>query len=319
VLSVRFFGGSLLKLIPGLTGASYTLKYAQYWNPHHSGFAGGQRKLRGDPGFAKRLLATTKWSGKLLMVNGISPAESTQAGPILSISRASFGYAVEPIVEIEKLEVQSHEVVALVGPSGCGKTTVLSTIAGMREPIAGSLEILGTPRAARWRAQHTARTVQGFPLFHWLTVRQNLELASKIRGMPGNQVDGLLEQFSASHLANRYPKGLSGGERCRASLAQAAVASPKLALLDEPFTGLDSLVKEDVAGSLFAFAKNNRIGVLLVTHDMNDAVSYSQRVVVLGGVLGGRPIARVLAEVDTSRSSALETIQQLLRRYANDR
>ncbi len=247
------------------------------------------------------------------MENATSPDESSPADPILSISRASFGYAAEPIVEIEKLELHSHEVVALVGPSGCGKSTVLSTIAGMREPIAGSLEILGSTRTARWRAQNTARTVQSFPLFHWLTVRQNLELACKIRGMPVDRVDGLLEQFSASHLANRYPKGLSGGERCRASLAQAAVGNPKLALLDEPFTGLDTLVKEDVADSLFAFAKNDRIGVLLVTHDLNDAVSFSQRVLVLGG----RPVSQVLAEVVTSDSSALETIHQLLRRCAN--
>jgi NitT/TauT family transport system ATP-binding protein len=247
------------------------------------------------------------------MENGTSPGESAPAGPILFISRASFGYAAEPIVEIGKLEVHSDEVIALVGPSGCGKTTVLSTIAGMRDPIAGRLEILGSARAARWRAQNTARTVQSFPLFHWLTVRQNLELACRIRGMPVNHVEGLLEQFSASHLANRLPRGLSGGERCRASLAQAAVANPKLALLDEPFTGLDSLVKEDVAASLFAFAKDNGIGVLLVTHDLNDAVSYSQRVLVLGD----RPVARVLAEVQTSDGSALETIRQLLRRYAN--
>src|ERR1700691_3113918 len=120
-------------------------------------------------------------AGKILMENGTSPDESPPADPVLSISRASFGYAAQPIVEIEKLELHSHEVVALVGPSGCGKTTVLSTIAGMRDPIAGSLEILGSPRTARWRAQNTARTAQSFPLFHWLTVRQNLELACMIR------------------------------------------------------------------------------------------------------------------------------------------
>jgi ABC-type nitrate/sulfonate/bicarbonate transport system ATPase subunit len=250
------------------------------------------------------------------MGNRIPPGESLAAGPILSISNARFGYSAEPIVEIEKLELHSHEVVALVGPSGCGKTTVLSTIAGMRDPIAGKLEILGSARTAHWRAQNTARTAQSFPLFHWLTVRRNLELACRIRGMPVHQADGLLEQFSASHLADRYPRGLSGGERCRASLAQAAVANPRLALLDEPFTGLDTLVKEDVAASLFAFAKENRVGVLLVTHDLNDAVSYAQRVLVLGG----RPMARVLAEVDASdNSAAVETIHQLLRGHANVR
>jgi len=253
------------------------------------------------------------WNFAKAMENVISANENHALGPILSIHQASFGYGAEPIVEIEKLEVHSHEVVALVGPSGCGKTTVLATIAGMRDPVSGTLEILGCAREAIWRAQNTARTVQSFPLFHWLTVRQNLELACKIRGVTIDHVDGLLGQFSASHIADRFPKALSGGERCRASLAQAAVASPKLVLLDEPFTGLDTLVKEDVAESLFAFANNTRIGVVLVTHDLNDAVSFSQRIVVLGG----RPLTRVLAEVSSTDPNALQTIRQLHRRYAH--
>lgn len=233
--------------------------------------------------------------------------------PLLSAQGVHFGYKDVPVIKIECLDVRPGERVALVGRSGCGKTTVLATVAGMVEPISGELHIQGAARDALWRARNTARTVQSFPLFHWLTVRQNLLLACRVRGVKPHHIDDILEQFAASSLANRYPKRLSGGERCRASLAQAVVADPKLLLLDEPFTGLDTIVKEDVAESLFEFARRTQIGVLLVTHDLNDAIEFSDRVLVLGGA----PVTRVLAEIPTNQPSALNTVRNLLREGGN--
>jgi ABC-type nitrate/sulfonate/bicarbonate transport system ATPase subunit len=239
--------------------------------------------------------------------------ESDSSAPLLWVQDVKFGYKGISIIEIETLGVRPGERVSLVGPSGCGKTTVLATIAGSFEPISGHLRIQGTNRDSLWRARNTARTVQSFPLFHWLTVRQNLVLACRIRGVNPYHVDNILEQFSASLIANRYPKGLSGGERCRASLAQAVVAAPKLLLLDEPFTGLDTIVKEDVAASLFEFARLTQLGLLLVTHDLNDAVEFSDRVLVLGGI----PVTRVLAEIPKDHPSALATIRNVLRGHIN--
>jgi ABC-type nitrate/sulfonate/bicarbonate transport system ATPase subunit len=232
---------------------------------------------------------------------------------LMSACEVQFGYKGIPVIGIDSLVIRPGERVALVGRSGCGKTTVLATIAGMIELISGELQFQGAPRDALWRARNTARTVQSFPLFHWLTVRQNLLLACRIRGVKPHHIDKILEQFAASKLANRFPKGLSGGERCRASLAQAVVADPNLLLLDEPFTGLDTIVKEDVAASLFEFARRTQIGVLLVTHDLNDAIEFSDRVLVLGG----SPVTRVLAEVPTNHPSALTTVRSLLREGGN--
>ena len=241
-------------------------------------------------------------------------AKNQSIVPVLEIRGAGFGYGQTVVVDIAAFDLLPGERVAMVGPSGCGKTTILSTIAGAREPLYGTLQIQGEARDALWRSQNTARTIQSFPLFHWLTVRQNVRLACRIRGVAHADIDAILAEFSATALADRYPQALSGGERCRASLAQAAVASPRLLLLDEPFTGLDTLVKEDVAQTLYEFAQNRQIPVLLVTHDLDDAVHFSERVVVLGE----NSPTRVLAEVHTSESNALNTVRETLRRNAHD-
>jgi NitT/TauT family transport system ATP-binding protein len=233
---------------------------------------------------------------------------------MLCIQEAEFGYNGRAVVQIARLDVGAGEKVALVGRSGCGKTTVLAAVAGVIEPLKGLLEIEGAERDSQWRARNTARTLQNFPLFHWLTVRQNLELACRIRRVSSDHGDEILDQFSCLDLADRYPGGLSGGERCRASLAQAVVARPKLLLLDEPFTGLDTLVKEDVANSLFGFAALRHLGLLLVTHDLTDAVNFSDRILVLAGP---QP-TRVVAEFHTDEPNVLSRLRDTVRSYSND-
>jgi NitT/TauT family transport system ATP-binding protein len=154
--------------------------------------------------------------------------------------------------------------------------------------------------------------LQAFPLLHWLTVRQNLKLACRIRGVSPSQADEILLQLSASHLADLYPKQLSGGERCRASIAESVVGSPKLLLLDEPFTGLDLLVKEEVAQAMFNFAARNSISVILVTHDLEDATRFSDRVIVLGK----NPITQIVADIPTARPNAAAAVEAALREHA---
>ena len=139
-----------------------------------------------------------------------------------------------------------------------------------------------------------------------------MQLACQIRGVSGARGDDILLQLSASHLANLYPKQLSGGERCRASLAQSLVGIPKLLLLDEPFTGLDLLVKDDVARNVFSFAERYSISVILVTHDLEDAVHFSRRVLVLGK----HPITRIVADIPTERSNAVAAIETTLKEQA---
>jgi ABC-type nitrate/sulfonate/bicarbonate transport system ATPase subunit len=195
--------------------------------------------------------------------------------------RIQFGS--RPIVELSHLAVATGEIVALVGRSGCGKTSLLRMIAGTDPGHEGEIRIDGIPATPAERVERTARTLQSFPLFHWLSVRGNLELAARVRGVKAAEPDRVLREFSADQLASRMPKALSGGERCRASLAQAAMGRPRILMLDEPFTGLDTLVKDDVAQAILAFARALDACVIFVTHDLNDACRYARRIVVLAG------------------------------------
>lgn len=224
---------------------------------------------------------------------------------MISIKGTLFGYPGCPIAGPIDLTIEQREIVAIVGPSGCGKTTILRTLSGELAPLEGSIQLDGRAQDREWLIRHLARTLQNFPLLHWLTVEENLRLASGIRGVNDLDVDRVLSDFSALHLKGRYPKGLSGGERCRASLAQAALAEPRVLLLDEPFTGLDLHVKEEIAQRLFSFAASHQTGILFVTHDLHDACAYAKRVVVLGGK---SPFV-IRAVVETRHEGALASIR----------
>ena len=202
--------------------------------------------------------------------------------PVLEIEDGVFGYHGIPLVGPFQLAIEVGKVVAVTGPSGCGKTTLLKTISGELPLIDGTIRLQGSPRERSWCIQHVVRTLQNFPLLHWQTVEGNLRLAARIRQVEGLDVDRVLSDFSALHLKNKYPGELSGGERCRASLAQAALARPKLLLLDEPFTGLDMQVKEDIAQQLFSFSKSHGTSIVFVTHDLAEALTQSDDIVVLG-------------------------------------
>lgn len=222
---------------------------------------------------------------------------------VLNIRESDFGYGSKVVIRIEELKLRKGERLGLVGPSGCGKTTFLSAVAGSSEPMCGQMELAGAPRSRDWRVQNVSRTLQAFPLLHWLTVRENLALACKIRRVSATRVDEVLVQLSADHISCAYPRNLSGGERCRASLAQAVVGRPSLLLLDEPFTGLDLLVKEDVAESILQYAYRSQIGVVLVTHDIRDAATFCDRVVVLGKNGITKSVADIVGKVPTTMAA----------------
>lgn len=202
---------------------------------------------------------------------------------MIEIQKAEFGYPGVVVAGPIDLSVAEKEIVAIVGPSGCGKTTILRTISGETPLLYGTVRLDGGEQDRGWRVRHLARTLQSFPLFHWLTVEENLRLAAQVRQAGYVDVDQVLSEFSALHLKHKFPKVLSGGERCRASLAQAVLSQPKVLLLDEPFTGLDLHVKEEIAQRLFSFADSHKTSIVFVTHDLHDACEYAKRVVVLNG------------------------------------
>lgn len=237
---------------------------------------------------------------------GLSYTINKTVGTMIEIERGIFGYAGKIVAESVNLNVSSREVVAIVGPSGCGKTTILKTISGNLPLMGGMIRLDGCERDRIWLSQHLARTLQNFPLFHWLTVEANLKLVCKVRKIPFVDFDGVLNEFSALHLKHSYPKTLSGGERCRASLAQAVITKPKVLLLDEPFSGLDLHVKEEIAKYLFSFADLHGTSVIFVTHDLFDACEYAKRVVVLGG----SPPTTIRAIVEPGEKDSISLIRK---------
>ena len=188
----------------------------------------------------------------------------------------------QPTIKVEELEIKKGEIIGMVGLSGCGKTTLLLTIAGLLEPISGEILFEGSKSDTKYRRNNAAITLQNFPLFHWLTVRKNLQLAAKMRRLKNIDFDKVLAQCNALHLAKKYPKELSGGERCRASLSQALLINPCLLLLDEPFTGLDTMTRQEVSENIFEFARQHDTSILFVSHDVHDVATSANRVLVLG-------------------------------------
>jgi ABC-type nitrate/sulfonate/bicarbonate transport system ATPase subunit len=199
----------------------------------------------------------------------------------LEVRNLRLGYGGEVVIECPYLQLPRGEVLALVGASGCGKSTLLSAIAGGIDPIEGTLEHNGSSAGCEWQFRKVARTLQSFPLLHWLSVEHNLRLAARLRRVPPPNVVALLEQVAASHLAKRWPHTLSGGERCRVSLAMCLLSQPDVLLLDEPFNGLDVLTKADASQAILEFVERQQCAAIFVTHDLEDALEYSQRVAVV--------------------------------------
>ncbi|MCD9026281.1 ABC transporter ATP-binding protein [Cohnella sp. NL03-T5] len=182
------------------------------------------------------------------------------------------------------LEIGANEFVTIVGPSGCGKSTLLRIVAGLEEASEGDVGVDGDlvvgPGADR------GMVFQGYTLFPWLTVRQNIEYGPKLKGI------SILERRAISNrylritrlesFANRFPKQLSGGMKQRVAIARALANGPKVLLMDEPFGALDAQTKLEMQEALLDVWEKEKTTVLFITHDIDEAIFLSQRIVVMG-------------------------------------
>ena len=181
------------------------------------------------------------------------------------------------------LSVASGEFVSIIGPSGCGKSTVLSIIAHLEEPSGGKVTI-NSDKQGKGKGQ-IGYMLQQDHLFPWLTVRQNALLGLVLRHNKTEEaekrVDNLLKQYQLDGFASAYPNQLSGGMRQRAALIRTLAIDPAVLLLDEPFSALDYQTRLAVSDDIHFIIKNQRKTAILVTHDISEAISMSDRVVVL--------------------------------------
>ena len=176
--------------------------------------------------------------------------------------------------------VREKEFISIIGPSGCGKSTVLSIIAGLEKPSSGQVTIL-----SKNNKTDIGYMLQQDHLFPWLTVRQNALLGLDIRKEKTKEsearVDFLLKQYGLDNFKNRSPIELSGGMRQRVSLIRTLALNPKVLLLDEPFSALDYQTRLTVSDDIHKIIKKEGKTAIMVTHDISEAISVSDRVIVL--------------------------------------
>ncbi len=196
------------------------------------------------------------------------------------------GRAVEALRDIT-FHVDEGELVCVVGPSGCGKTTLLKCASGLMRPSAGEVVLAG--RRVTEPPAELAVVFQeyGRSLFPWMTVRRNVELPLKQKGLPRQRRTELVESaLSAVGLAdahNAYPWQLSGGMQQRVAIARAVAYEPAVLLMDEPFAAVDAQTRADLEDLIRTIWRQFRVTTLFVTHDIDEAVYLGQRVLVLSG------------------------------------
>lgn len=210
------------------------------------------------------------------------------AGTLLAASGVKVFGGGRTILDVASLELARGEALALLGPNGCGKTTLLTCLAGLRKPDAGTVEFLGEEICASDASLAYRRRVSVVfqePLLLDATVLANAALGLKLRGVAKEEAASRaalsLKRFGVEHLAGRRARGLSGGEAQRVSLARAFAVNPEIIFLDEPFSALDAPTREELAGELRENLRETRVTAVFVTHDLNEALRLADRIAIL--------------------------------------
>ena len=201
------------------------------------------------------------------------------------------------------LSVRNGEFVSLIGPSGCGKSTLLKVVAGLSEANGGSVSINGKSVREAARDKAIGLVPQSPALLPWRTILDNVSLPISInpRGNTGRKLRDpreILQSFGLGHALDRYPAQLSGGMQQRAAIARAFVFDPEILLMDEPFSALDEMNRDQQRMGLLDFWQSNRKSVLFVTHSVPEAIMLSDRIVLMASHPGR--IAEII-DVDLPR------------------
>jgi NitT/TauT family transport system ATP-binding protein len=211
-------------------------------------------------------------------------------GPVEVLHRVSFS-------------CEDDEIVAVVGPSGCGKSTLLSLASGLRVPSSGEIRVGGAP--LRGHSRQIGLLFQQSTLLPWRSVVENVELGLEIRGEPKRarrmRAVTLMRQYGLAGFERKYPHALSGGMQKRAALAQTLAMEPEILLLDEPFAALDAQTRVVIENDVVKICRAGKRSMVIVTHDISEAISMADRVVVLSQ----RPATvKEIFEIPFSRTAA---------------
>ena len=193
------------------------------------------------------------------------------------------GADVSPVLDDVSLQVREGEFVTVVGPSGCGKSTLLNLLSGLTAPTLGEVYLGG--KKVEGTSKNYGYMLQRDLLLDWRTILRNVTIGLEVRGVPRREARMLGQQYirfyGLSGFEDKYPSQLSGGMRQRAALARTMILDPAILLLDEPFVALDFQTKMLLEAELAKSVADGRRSVLCITHDIEEAVSLSDRVVVM--------------------------------------
>jgi NitT/TauT family transport system ATP-binding protein len=235
--------------------------------------------------------------GTAVAATGIRDEHASSAAVVLDNVAVAFRLAAGGIytaVEHATLHVAGGEFVAIVGPTGCGKSTLLNVTAGLLTPAAGRVNIFGSRLAAINR--QSGYLFQADALFPWKTAIDNVAISLETAGMPSVDARARarvwLARMGLDAFADRYPHMLSGGQRKRVGLAQVLIRDPKILLMDEPFGPLDAQTRQIMGNLLLDLWTADRKAVLFVTHDLEEAIALSDRVVIMSA----GPAARIIGD-----------------------
>lgn len=209
-------------------------------------------------------------------------------------------------VQAVSLSVGAGEFVSIVGPTGCGKSTLLNVGAGLLAPSTGTVQVFGQPLLGiNTRAGYMFQTESLMP---WRTALGNVMAGLEFRGMPTQQAQAQAEEWlrrvGLGAFGDRYPHQMSGGMRKRVSLAQTLVLDPDIILMDEPFSALDIQTRQLMENELLALWAAKRKAVLFITHDLDEAIAMSDRVVVMSAGPASHPIGDFVIDIERPRDVA---------------
>jgi ABC-type nitrate/sulfonate/bicarbonate transport system ATPase subunit len=212
---------------------------------------------------------------------------------MIQINSLTFAYPnTSPLFENFSLSIARGETWSILGPSGCGKTTLLYLLAGLRQPTVGQIsidgEVLIRPRP------HSGLILQDYGLLPWSTVYENVELGIRVRDFYGpdgkhtpddfqskNNVNDWIERLGLSEVADKFPSQISGGQRQRTAIARTLALEPDLLLMDEPFSSLDAITREDLQNLTLSLCAEKNLTLVIVTHAIEEATALGKRILLL--------------------------------------
>jgi NitT/TauT family transport system ATP-binding protein len=255
---------------------------------------------------------------------------SPVAAPKLEVQKLSKTYPVhgKPMTVLQDIDLQLYprEFVSIVGASGCGKSTLLNVTAGLVAPCQGKVLVDGKPVIGP--GSDRGMVFQHYTLYPWLTVAQNIAFGLQFRKMSKlekqERVEYFLDVVGLTQFANAYPKQLSGGMKQRVAIARALANEPAVLLMDEPFGALDAQTKEQMQQFLQRLWQQTHITIMMITHDVEEAIFLSQRVYVMSA-RPGRIKSEITVDLPEQRDLDLklapefvEIKRQVLREIRDD-